>query len=213
MVMKLRSFGNLVSALRNTLSPFSKVKNQRRASYTSYPAPRQSRNVSCPTIIQCFEHLFIGRTRSGGWKTAESFIYRRQIDSLSNQSARATRELLSCSYFLASLMLFLILHRHLLPALLSGPLFFRATSWNKQLLSTFRPAKWEKAAGAFNFPRVWRVLQGSPLRKCKVGVRHTAISLPPLTSRWRWRKRDATGCTKLRWWCYHFETVCTAQLY
>lgn len=79
---------------------------------------------------------------------AKSFIYRGQIDSLSNQSASNNEE--SYSFLVHPSFR----SRPLLSPSSSPPLSalpppvsfsFAFLSGNKQLLSTFRPAKWEKA--------------------------------------------------------------------
>ena len=79
----------------------------------------------------------------------ESFIYRRQIDSLSDQSVRPARKplwlppmLFLFDYFSSSAAGLGTTRSH-------PPGFFLPSTVrrNKQLLSTFRPAKWEKAVG------------------------------------------------------------------
>lgn len=71
---------------------------------------------------------------------------------------------------------------------------------NKQLLSTFRPTKWEKAVGEFNLLRVWRVLRGFPRRRCKgVATYRKCRAVATLTLRRRWRKQY-DGNVKL-WLC------------
>ena len=142
--------------------------------------------------VSYFECLFIEWTGVENEKKklfAKSFIYCRQIDSLSNQSARTTRELPLLVYFLASfrlylLLLFLFPLRFSLRSCLVLLFSFFASCWNKQLLSTFRPAKWEKAT-AVQLSRVWRVFQGFPPRQCKGRGRRAAISSLP------WRSGDA----------------------
>lgn len=91
-----------------------------------------------------------GRERGGGERElfTESFIYRRQIDSLSDQSVRPARKPLWLPP-----MLFLFDYFSSSAAGLGSshpPGFFLPSTVprrNKQLLSTFRPAKWEKAVG------------------------------------------------------------------
>lgn len=80
----------------------------------------------------------------------ESFIYRRQIDSLSDQSVRTSQEATPASLRRRSFSTIS------LPSVgLAGsrtrlrflPPRLRVPRRNKQLLSTFRSAKWEKAVG------------------------------------------------------------------
>lgn len=124
-----------------------------------YKFCKNSRNFSLVIPFhRCFEHLFIEwigvenekeRKEEKKKLFAKSFIYRGQIDSLSNQSASNNEESYS----------FLVHpsfrsrpppfpHHRVLPCLPSLPpvsFSFAFLSGNKQLLSTFRPAKWEKA--------------------------------------------------------------------
>lgn len=89
----------------------------------------------------------------------KSFIYRRQIDSLADQSVRPARKPLLLAPFRRSSFLFDYFSSfwsRRLPRAPNPPgvffFFFLSPSTrdsarrNKQLLSTFRPAKWEKAA-------------------------------------------------------------------
>lgn len=113
------------------------------------------RRVLCRTIRVCTEQIRVVKRREKregeGEREelfTESFIYRRQIDSLSDQSVRPARKPLQLppmpflfDYFSSSAAGLGSLH---------PPGFFLPSTVprrNKQLLSTFRPAKWEKAVG------------------------------------------------------------------
>lgn len=100
---------------------------------------------------------------------AKSFIYCRQIDSLSNQSARTTRELflvLSCFFSTAP------------PSIASSPRSCLVLLFSFSLLAGinnfYRPSgrRNGKRRRPFNFSRVWRVFHYGNVRS----EHHTAIS-------------------------------------
>lgn len=145
--------------------------------------------------------------RSGKWKRkegrkkklfAKSFIYRGQIDSLSNQSASNNEESYSFLVhpsFRSRPPPFPIIESSLVcppfpPSLFPSRFFLGINNF-------YRPSgrRNGKRRRPFNFSRVWRVLRGFPLRKCK--GRNTPCRDIVVTSTSRGRKQELTGAGNL----------------
>jgi len=128
----------------------------------------------------------------------KSFIYRRQIDSLSDQSVRTSQEATSASLRRRS---FSTISLPSTAGLADSRTRSRFLPPRLRFLgginNFYRPSgrRNGKRRWAFNLLRVWRVLRGFPRRKCKGGATYrNAVLL--WRYRRRWRKQD-DGSVKL----------------
>lgn len=128
---------------------------------------------------------------------AKSFIYRGQIDSLSNQSASNNEESYSFLVHPSFRSRPPFPHHRVLPCLPSLPPSLFPSRFFLGINNFYRPSgRWNgKRRRPFNFSRVWRVLRGFPLRKCK--GRNTPCRDIVVTSTSRGRKQELTGAGNL----------------
>lgn len=117
----------------------------------------------------------------------ESFIYRRQIDSLSDQSVRPARKPLRLPPMPFLFDYFSSLRR-LVSVARTRPVSSSLLRFLGGINNFYRPSgrRNGKRRWAFNLLRVWRVLRGFPRRKCKGGATYRNATLLLL-----WRYGDA----------------------
>lgn len=121
----------------------------------------------------------------------ESFIYRRQIDSLSDQSVRPARKLL---WLPPMPFLFDYFSSSAAGLGSSHPPGFFLLRFLGGINNFYRPSgrRNGKRQWAFNLLRVWRVLRGFPRRKCKDGATYRNATLLLL---WRYEDADENRTT------------------